>query len=540
MKKKLFASFLCVIMVLTCLAGCGGDGGDSSSEGDLKKIVYANGGQPESLEYVEGSRFAKYSVLKYNIFTGLTRVAEDGTTEMGWADDYTVSDDGLVWTFHIRDGAKFSDGTEMTAHDWEETMKYYCAPETMAQQTTLEEYVLNISEYIAGECEWEDVGYKALDDQTLEITLENPCTYFLDIACTYVALPMHIVSENPEWTKTAETYVGNGPFRMIELNDQVNVVLEKNPNYYDADNVKIDQVEFVFLDEPSVELASYENGEIDVSDNLNAEAIDKYKDSDEMVNADRIGVNYLTVNTANVSDNRVRQALSLAVDRETLITLLGKLDHPATGWVPYGILWGDEQYRDKAGDMTGYDVETAKELLAEAGYPDGEGLPTLRYVCQNTEEALNRAQGLQSMWGEIGIKVEITSYEPSTYWDVFETDDWDIADDGWTGDYNDPSTNLFLWEERRELTTDGELQDARWALTEPSMAYDALMQENYKETDNEKRMENFVEGEKILAEEIPAIPVTFYTDTMLVRPGIEGVLKNYIGHVFFQYADIVE
>ncbi|MEY8368227.1 ABC transporter substrate-binding protein [Anaerovoracaceae bacterium 42-11] len=231
MKKKLLATVLCMAMLLTCLAGCGGeDKGDQGADG-VKKIVYANGGQPESMEFVEGSRYAKYSVLKYNIYTGLTRISKDGTSEMGWADKYETSDDGLVWTFHIREDAKFSDGTDMTAHDWEETMKYYCAPKTAAQQTTLEEYVKNMGAYIAGECEWKDVGYKALDDRTLEITLENPCTYFLDIACTYVALPMHIVNENPNWNKTAETYVGNGPFRMVSLKDQVNVVLEKNPYY---------------------------------------------------------------------------------------------------------------------------------------------------------------------------------------------------------------------------------------------------------------------------------------------------------------------
>lgn len=539
MKKKLLATVLCMAMVLTCLAGCGGeDKGDQGADG-VKKIVYANGGQPESMEFVEGSRYAKYSVLKYNIYTGLTRISKDGTSEMGWADKYETSDDGLVWTFHIREDAKFSDGTDMTAHDWEETMKYYCAPKTAAQQTTLEEYVKNMGAYIAGECEWKDVGYKALDDRTLEITLENPCTYFLDIACTYVALPMHIVNENPNWNKTAETYVGNGPFRMASLKDQVNVVLEKNPYYYDTDNVAIDQVEFVFLDEPSVELASFQNGDIDVSDNLNAEAVSKYKDSEEFVNESRIGVNYLTIHTGHITDNRVRQALSLALDRETLLQILGQVSFPATGLVPYGIHWGDEQYRDKAGDLVSFNLERAKKLLEEAGYPNGEGLPTFKYVCQNNEEAMNRAQAMQSMWQAAGFKIEIVSYEPSTYWDVFETENWDIADDGWTGDYDDPSTNLFLWEERREVNPDGSLKDARWH-DEKALEYNALMQKTYKETDYETRMKTFLDAEKILVEETPIIPVTFYTDTMLVNPKVKGVVKNYIGHVFFQYADIAE
>ncbi len=152
---------------------------------------------------------------------------------------------------------------------------------------------------------------------------------------------------------------------------------------------------------------------------------------------------------------------------------------------------------------------------------------------------MNRAQAMQSMWQAAGFKIEIVSYEPSTYWDVFETEDWDIADDGWTGDYDDPSTNLFLWEERREVNPDGSLKDARWH-DEKALKYNALMQKTYKETDYETRMKTFLDAEKIMIEETPIIPVTFYTDTMLVNPRVKGVVKNYIGHVFFQYADIAE
>lgn len=537
--KKLLACFMCAVMLLTCLAGCSSDSDGSSDSSGVKRIVYANGSQPDSLEYVDGSRFLKYSTIKYNIFTGLTRVGEDGTIEMGWADEYTVSDDGLVWTFHIRDDAKFSDGTDMDATDWEETMKWYCAPETMAQATSLQEYVLNMTEYLAGECEWEDVGYKAIDEQTLEITLKNTCAYFLDVASTYMALPMHIINENEDWTKTAETYVGNGPFRMVELNDQVNLVMEKNPYYYDADSVNIDEVEIVFLDEPAVELAAYQNGEIDISDDPNAEALATYADSDELVVVEKIGVNYLTVNTEAITDKLVRQALAYAIDRETLVSVLGSVNLPATGWVPYGLHWAEEQYRDVAGAMLGYDSDRAAELLEEAGYPGGEGLPVYTYICQNTEEALNIAQALQSMWSEVGIQVEIVSYESSTYWDVFDTDDWDIGHTGWTGDFDDPTTILFLWEQNEQVDTDGTLMDARWT-GEAAEEFDALMQTNYVITDSETRMENFVAAEEILAEEFPSIPLMFYTDAMLVNPRVQGIVKNYQGHVYFQYADIVE
>ncbi len=541
--KKVLALLLSLCLAATMMAGCGGgddsaDNGDGSSGGDKKRITYANGAQPEAMDPVS-SVYAKYSILKYNIYCGLARISEDGVAELGYADDYTVNDDMTVWTFHIREGSKFSDGSDLTAHDWVETMKYHCAPETAARSTTMEEYVLNMTEYVAGECEWEDVGFKALDDNTLEITLAFPCTYFLDVACTYVPYKVDVIKENPNWAKNPETYITNGPFRIVELNDQVNVLLEKNPYYYDAENVAIDEVNFVFLDDPAVELAAYKNNEIQVSDNLSAESIKTYRDTDEMIAAERIGVNYLTVNTNRISDNRIRKALAYSINKDALIQILGSTNLPATGLVPYGIHWGDEQWRDKAGDLVTYDIELAKQLLADAGYPGGEGLPTYKYVTQNDEESVNKAQALQSMWKEVGINTEIVTFEPSTYWDVFDTEDWDIAADGWTGDYDDPNTNLFLWEAYREQDPDGTLKDARW-VNEAAAEYDRLMKETYTELDYETRMNLFVEAEKVLVDDMPILPVFFYTDTMLVKPEVTGVLKCYIGHVFFQYADIVE
>ena len=210
--------------------------------------------------------------------------------------------------------------------------------------------------------------------------------------------------------------------------------------------------------------------------------------------------------------------------------------------MPYGLHWGDKQWRDVADEKngqsyTGYDPEKAKALLADAGYPNGEGLPTYTFICYNT--ATDRAQALQAMWKAVGINVEIQSYEGSVYWDVFDTEDWDIGDDGWTGDFDDPNTNLFLWEEYRQVRDDGTLKDARWH-NDAALQYDKILKETYRETDNEKRMELFREAEKVLLDDMPVMPVLYYNDTILIKPEIQGVVKSYIGHVFFQYADIVQ
>lgn len=144
---------------------------------------------------------------------------------------------------------------------------------------------------------------------------------------------------------------------------------------------------------------------------------------------------------------------------------------------------------------------------------------------------------MQQMWKQVGINVEIVPYEASAYWDVLDTDDWDIADDGWTGDFDDPNTNLFLWEHYREVKDDGTLKDARW-VDEKAMEYDALMKSTYSETDYETRMETFRKAEQILCEQIPTIPVFYYNDSMLVKPEVKNVVKSYLGHSIFIYADM--
>ena len=556
--KKTLCLLLGVMLLLSCfymIAGCSTPtdeppststpGPDASAnqaggdEGKLKIISYAIGGEPPVLEPVM-SNYAKTSILVYNLFCGLTRIGPDGVAELAYAESYTTSDDGLVWTFKLRPGAKFSDGTELTMYDFEKSFKYVLDPNTAAPGNDLKHYVKNALEYNEGKCSTDDVGFKALDAETLEIQLDNPTPYLLDLCCTYIPLKVDEIKNNPDWAKDPATYIGNGAFRVKELNPQVSVVMERNPYYYDAENVKIDQVNFMFIDDATVELQAYKDGTLNVSDNLNAEAIATYKDTEEYQSVAKIGCKYFTFHCGNVSDARVRRAMALAIDRQTIISnILGLTYAPATGIVPYGIHWGDKQYRDVAGHLLTENVEEAKQLMIDAGYPNGEGFPTLRMITQNNQEDIDTAQALQAMWKEnLGIETQITTYESAVYWDVFDTDDWDIGRDGWTGDYDDPTTNTFLWEAYREVNPDGTLKDARWYNLPNSIKYDETMKKTYSELDYETRMNLFVEAEKTLLEDMPVIPLFFYDDSMLCKPEVTGVLKSYIGHVFFQYADV--
>lgn len=531
--KRILSLLLAAAMLLGLTAG-----GAAASEDGLKVISYANGGEPEVLEPIM-SNYAATSILVYNIFTGLCRVGADGNTEMGYAESYELSEDGMTYTFKLRADSKFSDGSPLTAHDFEQSIKHKLDPETASPGVYFHRFVKNGAAFNEGTATADEVGVKALDDYTLEIQMENYTPYFLDIACTYIPYKMDVVLADSGWHKNPETYIGNGAFRVKEINPQVNFVLEKNPYYYDAENVKIDQVNFNFIADQSVELEAYRNGELNVSDNLNAEAIASYRDNAEEYNsANKIGTGYYSIHTINVPDKLVRQALSMALHREIIINdILGYTYKPAEGIVPYGIHWGDKEYREVAGSFISEDVAKAQELLAEAGYPGGEGFPTLRLITQNSQAMLDVAQAMQAMWkSNLGIDCEITALERSVYWDEFDTDTWDIAMDGYTGDFDDPYTLMYLWMAYRE----GPDKDVRWFDTEASIEYDRLLNLTLSERDYETRMGYFRDAEAVITEDMPVIPMYHYDDPILVKPEVQGVVKSYIGHVFFQFADIVE
>jgi oligopeptide transport system substrate-binding protein len=506
----------------------------SAAQIPKKVINYANGKAPSVLEPIMNN-YLNGCYLLYNLYDGLGRISKDGVAELAYAESYKVSDDGLTYTFKIRKNSKFSDGSPLTAHDWEASFKYRLSPEVASPGINLYLFVKGAEAYNQGKGKAEDVAFKALDDNTLEIKLENPTPFFLDLICYYMPYKMDLVKKNQEWFKKPETYVGNGPFRVKKLNPQTGFVLEKNPYYYDAANVKIDEVYFNFIDDDAVALEAYRKGELNVNDSVNAEGISSFKDSKELVIFPRIGTSYISIQTGNVKDSRVRKAMSLALDREALIkTILGMPYIPAEGLVPYGIHWGSRDFRDVAGNLIKTDITEAKKLLADAGYPDGKGLPVFRIITMNNQEDTDNAQAWQSMWKQIGINSEIAAYESSAYWDLINPGEWEAARDGWTGSYDDPKANLFLWQAYMQ----GPEKDVRWYDTPNAKEFERLMRLADSELDKEKRLNIFKEAERVILDDMPIIPLWHGVEPVLIKPEVTGIIKSNVGHIYFQYADV--
>lgn len=506
---------------------------------NVKKIIYSLGGEPETLDPTLNI-YLKSSIVLQNMFRGLYKVGPDNTAIPALAEGYKLDETGTVYTFTLKDGIKWSDGSPVTAKDFEYSWKRVLNPDTASGSSWYMYYIKGAREYNNGEATVDEVGIRAIDEKTFEVTLVNPTPYFLDLTCVDVYYPVkeEVVENNENWTQNAETLISTGPFMAKEIKPKEKLVLVKNPNYIDDDKVKIDELEIVFIESPEAELAAYQNGDIDIADNVSLEALTQYVGTEDYFTSSRIGTHFYDFNCEKepYNDVRVRRALALAIDREIIINnIIQGTYQPAYGLVPYGIPYAPQpgkEFRDVVGRQFEENVKEAQQLLAEAGFPNGEGFPTIHFITFNSQMYKDVAQALQGLWQQnLGITSEITTFESKVYWDQFDIGNFDVAFDNWTGDYPDPMTIMELF------TLENTSDDCRW-IGEGAERYDELMQGNMVLKDNVQRYKNFEEAEQILMDEMPIMPLYHYHDEFLVKPYVTGVMKNYIGHTIFEYADI--
>ncbi len=552
MKKRLVSAILASVMAMSLLTGCGGGqdaAGDTTAAadgaqqaGDAAKpegnvLRYVMSGEPETLD-PNMNNYASSSNVLLNLFTGLYQYSADGSgVEPACAESYTVSDDGLTYTFKLKEGLKWSDGSPLTAADFEYSWKRELKQETASTAAWQLYYIKNGEAYNNGQCEADEVGVKAIDDTTLEVVLNNPTPYFVNLtaANNFAPVKKEAVEGAEVWTKSAETYVCNGPFMMGEIKPQEGYTLVKNPNYVFADTVALDGVEMIFIEQAEAALSAYNAGDVDAMSggSIETQAMTQYDGSEELHSYDLIGTSYYDFNCEKeYMTKEVRKALSMAITRDTINQVaVPSKPKSAYAFVPYGIPYADEtdDFRTKVGNnLVTEDVEAAKQLLADAGYPNGERLPTLQLIITNTKENKDKAQILQALWKEnLGVNVDIVTFESKVYWDEHAAGNFDIAFDGWTGDYPDPNTNLSIFNKSRME------KECRWR-SEEALRYNDLLEEAATLADNNKRMELFVEMEQILMDEMPVMPIYFRNTMALVKPYVKGFTCDNSGHPLFR------
>ncbi len=511
---------------------------------------------PEQMDPTRNS-YARSSRVLQNLFKGLYKLDADGVSYVpAMAESVEIAEDGMTYTFTLREGLKWSDGSDLTAEDFAFSWIHALAPESRCASDLW--IVKNGKAYNQGECTAEEVGVKALDARTFQVELETLTPWLLNLTATTSFMPVKkdlveaAEAKGEIWTADVANYVSNGPFYLAEYSSLSRLVMKKNPYYYDAENVKIDEVIFNVIADDGAALVAYENNELNIDASLNAEGVAKYAGQSEFHTSAKVGIQYCDFNCrtevvkgfekymqdANgnlpFTDKRVRQAFAMAINRQQLLTALKIVEPAVYGFVPYGqpsLTDPTKSYREVAGDMFTEDVAKAKELMAEAGYPDGKGFPTVLLVCKNDEQQKMMMQIMGEMWkANLGVSYEIQTLESSSYWGDLDKGHFTTDRNGYTVDFTDPSANLKIW------ITGSNASENAW----DDADYDALFNATLTMTDPAEREAALIAAERDLVDKMPGFPVYSYENQYLVKPNITGVICNPIGHIFYEYADIAD
>lgn len=557
--KKMLASLLAVTMVASVgLVGCGNkdDGGNAKkdTEGTASKTDELDAEQHLSVIFNEEPKTVDpskatdlySSQITTNTQEALTRISEDengnDTIVPGMAEKWETSDDGLTWTFHLRD-AQWSDGQPVKAEDYRYAVLRTLNPDTASSYAFLLSPIKNADEYNGDKASADDVGIKAKDDKTLEITLKNPCPYFLKLTYFKVFSPQRkdIVEQYGETFGTeANTLVFSGPYTMKEWVHNSKVELVKNDKYWDADNVKLDGVSMNIIAETNSRMQSLYNGSVDIGAVSKPEWIEKLDGTNDFDVLKKYGgdVTYTLFNEAEeyngekniFANKKVRQAFAIAQDREKKIEVLRKgIGEPAYAWIPPMININDKEYRDQYTDLPIKELAEKNkdpkalliEGLKELGLGEDPSKVTVHFLYAGTDtQAKEWAEYEQQEYQEkLGINLEIEYVEWAQFSTRVDELDYQMGSQAWGGDYDDPSTFLEF------IVSDTGMCPTGWVNKE----YDDLVTKAASETDGQKRADMYHDAEKILLDECSVIPECWRTTNTYKRKCVKGYVSPIFG-----------
>lgn len=518
-----------VVLVLAAVAGCGEHHspffGTVTPRHGPDELWINNSSEPEWLDPSRCSDSTGGEII-WNTFEGLVQ-AHPQTLEPlpAIASHWEVADDGRRYTFHLRP-SQWSDGRPLTAHDFVYAFRRLVDPQTASKYASNGFIFAGGAEVARGEAPPESLGVRAVDDLTLEIDLVDPLPYFLNFLSFYsfMPLPRHLLDEldrrgiDPDlWTRP-EHVVCNGPFRMTEWRFRQRMVFEKNPRYWDAASVRLQRVRLAMVESATTALNMYAAGEFDWpggNTSLPAEFLDHLDGYHDFHQHPYLAVYFYWINTQAppVDDPRVRRAFSLAIDRAALVKHVTRGGQLASAdLVPDGLAG----YQGLG--LPIFDPDAARQLLAEAGHPGGEGLPPVTLSFNTSEGHRQVAEALQAMWRqELGIEVELANQE----WKVFlanaEQMNFQLCRMGWIGDYADPYTFLEL------LAGDCGNNHSNWSSPE----FDRLLEQANRQADPAARLKLLRRAEALALEEQPLIPLYVYTRSQLIKPYVRGIWGNH-------------
>lgn len=547
------------------LAACGGSkSGSTATSGstagstaggvNTAGFTVQYGSNPETLDPALNSAIDGANTI-ITIFEPLLLINENNEVVGGQAESWETSEDGLTWTFTMRDGLKWSDGTDLNAKDFEYSFKRMVDPNTAAPYAETCLGMIDGFEEAAGfpdadgnptaEPNPDALNVKASDDgKTLTIVLSYPCSYFDKMAAFATMSPVQqatVEANGDSWCTSPDTFVSNGPYMITDWTPSERIVLTKNPNYVGGwDNSKIvsDTITLLLLEDSSASYAAYNSGEAVLVKDVPTDEIPsltKAEDGGDFYVDTILGTYYVSLNLQRdaFKDAKVRKALSLAIDRDYVAnTIMQGTYSAADSIVGPGIVDESGYFHDNGNaPYISADYEAnlaeAKKLLEEAGYPNGEGYPTIEYSTNDAGYHVPLAEYLQQAWGDLGITLTINKMEWSSFTPARRAGEYDVARNGWVMDYNDPSNMLDLF-----CSGNGN-NDGKYANPDFDAAIDAS-----RVADSAEHFAQLHKAEDILMEDMGCLPIAYYNDYWLQSPTLKGTWHSPYGYWYLQYGYI--
>ncbi len=506
----------------------------SNSNGKVSQILkIGNGTEPKDLDPHTVTGVPEANLLAALMEGLITEDPKDLSPLPGVAESWNVSENLGKYTFKIGENRKWSNGDKLKALDFVYAWKRILSPALASEYAYMLFCVKNAEKFNKGELkDFNEVGIKAIDDKTLEVNLESPTPYFLSLLSHYSTFPVHqatiekfgkIDQAGTEWTKPSN-FVGNGPFNLNkwELNRIIEV--SKSDTYWDKESIKLEGIEFYPIDNQTTEERMFKTGQLHMTSSVPISKISVYKEKEDknLIIEPYLGTYYyrINVNKGALKDMKIRQALSMSINREAIVervTRGGQL--PAYSFVPKGTNGYQPKYEST------YNIDSARALLKEAGFPGGKGLEGVEILYNSNESHKKIALAVQQMWKDsLGIEVTLLNQDWKVYLSTQRSMNYSISRAGWIGDYNDPNTFLDMF------VTDGGNNQTGWS----NKTYDSLITAASKQANNATRNDTFGEAEKILLLEAPIIPIYTYTRIYLISDKIQNWSNNILNHYIYK------
>jgi oligopeptide transport system substrate-binding protein len=518
------------------LGGCGKPG-TLVDEGNRRGVLHVgNGAEIQSLDPQLAGGSVDHNVL-CSLFEGLVTLDEETfEPRPGAAARWDLSADGRVYTFHLHPAGKWSNGDPLTARDFHYSFRRALTPAFGSEYKDALYPVRNAEAFAHGRItDFAQVGFRVVDDLTLEITLERPTAYFLTVLRANVCFPVHAPSiergggrfddRTGRWTREAP-FVSNGPFRLREWRDHRHVAVERNPHYWDAAHVRLNAILFHPSESTQSQELAFRAGQLHTTWDVPLSKVEAYRrDAPGQLRVEPYVESYfLRFNTRHrlLSDPRLRRALALAIDRDAIVrNLLRSGQTVATSLTPPGLAG----YQPPL--AVPHDVAEARRLLAAAGYPEGRGLPPLELVTLSSEINQRIAEAVQQMWRrDLGVEVQLLQKEFKVLLDGLDTLDYTVARGRWIGEYPDPMTYLTIF------TTGNGVNGTGFA----DPAYDALVAKAAEATSPGARLAALRDAEQYLMTQMPVAPIYWGSRTTLVAPSVRGWKNSPLG--FHNYKEV--